>query len=37
VMWCVRAGHWDGQLTAAIGSLQPVVLEAEAHAALVTV
>jgi len=37
VMWCVRAGHWDGQLTAAIGSLQLVVLEAEAHAALVTV
>jgi|GEM_PF-235204 hypothetical protein len=37
VMWCVRAGHWDGQLTAAIGSLQPVVLEAEARAALVAV
>lgn len=37
VVWCVRAGHWDGQLTAAIGSLQRIVLEAEARAALVAV
>ena len=36
VMWCVRAGHWDGQLTAAIGSLQVIVLDAEARAALVS-
>jgi len=35
VMWCVRAGHWDGQLTATISKLQTVVLDAEARAALV--
>ena len=33
VMWCVRAQHWDGQLTAAVTNLQKLVKEAEAHAA----
>lgn len=33
VMWCVRADHWDGQLTAAITALEKVVKEAEAAAA----
>ena len=36
VMWCVRAGHWDGQLTATISILQRCVLNAEARAALVS-
>lgn len=33
VMWCVRAQHWDGQLTAAVTALQKDVQVAEAHAA----
>jgi septal ring factor EnvC (AmiA/AmiB activator) len=32
VMWCVRAEHWDGQLTAAVTQLQKLVQEAEAQA-----
>ena len=35
VMWCVRADHWDGQLTAAITVLERLVKEAEAAAARV--
>ena len=35
VMWCVRAEHWDGQLTAAVTQLQKLVQEAEAHASRV--
>lgn len=35
VMWCVRAQHWDGQLTAAVTNLQALVQEAEAHASRV--
>jgi hypothetical protein len=37
VMWCVRAGRWDGQLTAMVSILQRCVLDAEARAALVAV
>ena len=33
VMWCVRAGEWNGQLTAAGTQLQKVVAEGEIHAA----
>jgi hypothetical protein len=33
VMWHVRAGEWDGRLTAAVTQLQKVVQEAETHAA----
>lgn len=33
VMWCVRADHWDGRLTAAVKQLQSVTLDAEARAA----
>ena len=36
VMWCVRAQHWDGELTAATSKLQKLVQEAEAHASRVT-
>jgi hypothetical protein len=35
VMWCVRAQHWDGELTAAITNLTALVKEAEAVAARV--
>lgn len=35
VMWCVRAQHWDGELTAATTQLQKLVQEAEAHASRV--
>ncbi len=35
VMWCVRAEHWDGQLTAAVTALQKDVQEAEALASRV--
>jgi hypothetical protein len=35
VMWCVRAGHWDGQLTSAVTALETTVKEAEVHAARV--
>lgn len=35
VLWCVRAGRWDGQITTAISVLQHLVLDAEARAALV--
>ncbi len=35
VMWCVRAGEWNGQLTAAGTQLQKVVAEGEIHAARV--
>lgn len=35
VMWCVRAQHWDGQLTAAVTQLQKLVQEAEVQAARV--
>ena len=35
VMWCVRAGHWDGQLTSAVTALETCVKEAEVHAARV--
>jgi len=35
VMWCVRAQHWDGELTAATTNLQKLVQEAEAHASRV--
>jgi len=35
VMWCVRAQHWDGELTAATKQLQGLVQDAEAHAARV--
>jgi hypothetical protein len=35
VMWCVRAEHWDGQLTAAVTELQKRVQEAEALASRV--
>ena len=33
VMWCVRADHWDGQLTAAVKKLQSVTQDAEVRAA----
>lgn len=33
VMWHVRAGEWDGRLTAAVGGLRAAVQEAEIHAA----
>ncbi len=36
VMWCVRAQHWDGELTAATTRLQKLVQDAEAHASRVT-
>lgn len=35
VVWCVRAGHWDGQLTAAVTVLERAVKDAEVHAARV--
>jgi hypothetical protein len=35
VMWCVRAGEWNGQLTAAGTQLQKLVAEGEIHAARV--
>ncbi|MHB1068037.1 MAG: hypothetical protein ACYC2Z_11535 [Candidatus Nanopelagicales bacterium] len=35
VMWCVRAQHWDGELTAAASTLQRLVQDAEAHASRV--
>jgi hypothetical protein len=35
VMWCVRAQHWDGELTAATTQLQKLVQDAEAHASRV--
>lgn len=35
VMWHIRAGEWDGRLTAAVTGLQQAVQEAEAHAARV--
>jgi hypothetical protein len=35
VMWCVRAEHWDGQLTASVTQLQKLVQGAEALAARV--
>ncbi len=35
VMWCVRAQHWDGELTAAVTKLQKMVQHAEVHAARV--
>ncbi|MEI6362323.1 MAG: hypothetical protein WCP95_09315 [Actinomycetes bacterium] len=35
VMWCVRAEHWDGQLTAAVTALQKQVQDAEALASRV--
>lgn len=33
VMWHVRAGEWDGRLTASVTQLQKIVQEAETHAA----
>ncbi|CAB4867865.1 unannotated protein [freshwater metagenome] len=33
VMWCVRADHWNGKLTASLTVLEEVVREAEVHAA----
>jgi hypothetical protein len=36
VMWCVRAQHWDGELTAATTRLQQLVQDAEAHASRVS-
>ena len=35
VMWCVRAQHWDGELTSTTTQLEALVKEAEAHAARV--
>lgn len=35
VMWCVRAQHWDGELTSTTTQLQHLVQQAEAHAARV--
>lgn len=35
VMWHVRAGHWDGELTSATTRLQALVKDAEAQAARV--
>ena len=35
VMWHIRAGEWDGRLTAAVTGLQQAVQDAEAHAARV--
>ena len=35
VMWCVRAQHWDGELTGAVTKLQKLVQQAETHAARV--
>jgi len=32
VMWCVRAQHWDGELTAATKRLEQLVKDAEAQA-----
>jgi hypothetical protein len=34
-MWCVRAQHWDGELTAATKQLEKLVKEAEAQASRV--
>jgi len=36
VMWCVRAQHWDGELTAATKRLEDLVKDAEAHASRVS-
>lgn len=33
VMWCVRSGTWDGQLTAAVTALENAVKSAEVFAA----
>jgi len=33
VMWCVRAEHWNGKLTASLTVLEQVVRDAEVHAA----
>lgn len=33
VLWCVRATHWDGELTTAVKQLQKATQEAEAQAA----
>ena len=35
VVWCVRAPHWDGELTAAVTTLQKRVQDAEVQAARV--
>lgn len=35
VLWCVRAQHWDGELTSTTTRLQLLVQQAEAHAARV--
>jgi hypothetical protein len=35
VMWCVRAQHWDGELTSTTTQLQSLVQDAEATAARV--
>jgi hypothetical protein len=32
-MWCVRAEHWNGKLTASLTVLEQVVRDAEVHAA----
>jgi chromosome segregation ATPase len=36
VLWCVRATHWDGELTTAVKQLQHATQEAEAQAARAT-
>ncbi len=36
VMWCVRAQHWDGELTAATKQLEQLVKDAEAQASRVS-
>lgn len=36
VMWCVRAQHWDGELTGATKRLEQLVKEAEAQASRVS-
>lgn len=36
VLWCVRAAHWDGDLTTAVKQLQQATQEAEAQAARAT-
>ncbi len=33
VMWCVRAEHWNGKLTASLTVLEQVVRDADVHAA----
>jgi chromosome segregation ATPase len=33
VLWCVRATHWDGELTTAVKQLQKATQDAEAQAA----